>query len=86
MAFVCKQTAVLVVRINNNGVLSDLYVHFSLYTLPHTSDGLTSCISLVFFSLKNLDQYDHCAACCVALSACAKCTEICTARKCLRLQ
>ena len=34
MTFVCKQTAVLVVRINNMGQL--------------TSVGLTSCISIVF--------------------------------------
>ena len=40
MAFVCKQTAVLVVRIkktldNNNAVLMDLKAIFSRNTLPH---------------------------------------------------
>ena len=35
---------------------------FSLYTLPHTSIGMTSCIR--FFSF---DPYDHYAVCCVAL-------------------
>ena len=41
MAFVCKQTAVLVVRINNIGhVLADFWAFFSV--------GLTSCISIVF--------------------------------------
>ena len=30
--------------------------------------GLTSCISTAFFSLKNVDRYDHYAACCVPLS------------------
>ena len=36
MAFVCKQTAVLVVHINNNGVLTDLepFIHFILYHIP----------------------------------------------------
>ena len=33
---------------NNNAVLTDLYAFFSLNTLPHTSVGLTSCISIVF--------------------------------------
>ena len=51
MAFVCKQTAGLVVRINNmsldnnNDVLTYIFVN---YTLPHTSVDLTSCISIVF--------------------------------------
>ena len=53
MAFVCKQTVVLVVRVkaldNNNGVLADIQLYFSLYSLSHTSDGLTGCISIVFF-------------------------------------
>ena len=35
------------VRINNN-VLTDFYPFFSRHTLPHTSVGLTSCISIVF--------------------------------------
>ena len=52
MAFVCKRTVVLVVRIkaldNNNGVLADIQLFFSLYSLSHTSDGLTGCISIVF--------------------------------------
>ena len=52
MAFVCKQTVVLVVHINNignnNAVLTDSYPFFSLDILPHTSAGLTSCISIVF--------------------------------------
>ena len=56
MAFVCKQMAVLVVRINNIG-----------HSLPHTSAGQTSCIYIFFFSLKNVDPYDRYAACCVTL-------------------
>ena len=44
------------------------FSHFShLNTLPHTSVGLTSCISIVFISLKHFDRYDHNAACCVPL-------------------
>ena len=58
MAFACKQTAVLVVRINNigqyNAVLTDLWPFFSLNILPHTSAGLTSCISIVFSVLNIL--------------------------------
>ena len=60
MAFVCKQTAVLVVRTNNKGqynaVLTDLYAFLSLNTLPHTSVSPTSCISIVFSVLKILTQ------------------------------
>ena len=33
---------------NNNAVLTDFSPFFSLGTLPHTSDSLTSCISIVF--------------------------------------
>ena len=33
---------------NNNGVLRDFWPFFSLYTLPHTSVGLTGCISNAF--------------------------------------
>ena len=58
MAFVCKQTAVLVVCIitldNNNAVLTDLSAFLSLNTLPHTSFSLTSCISIVFSVLNTL--------------------------------
>ena len=68
---VCKQTAVLVVRINNighnNDVLGDFQPFFSLYTLPHTSVDLTSCISTVFFSFEYFDLFDHYAACWVPL-------------------
>ena len=32
---------------NNNDVLTDFYPFFSLCTLPHSSIGLTSCISIV---------------------------------------
>ena len=35
---------------NNNAVLTDLLTFSTLNTLPHTSVGLTSCISIVFFS------------------------------------
>ena len=52
---------------NNNDVLTDFWPFFSLYTLPHTSVGLTSRISIVFFSLKIVYPYDHYAACCVPL-------------------
>ena len=58
MAFVCKQTAVLVVRINNNAVLTDLYAFFSLNTLPHTLVSLTSCIYIVFSVLNILTHID----------------------------
>ena len=33
---------------NNNAVLTDLQAFFSLNTSPHTSVGLTGCISIVF--------------------------------------
>ena len=59
MAFVYKQTGVLVVRINNinnNGVLTDFYPFISLYTLPHTLVGLTGCISNAF-SVLNILTY-----------------------------
>ena len=49
---------------NNNDVLNDFHPFFSHYTLPHTSVGLTNCISIVIFSLKNCDPFDHYAACC----------------------
>ena len=39
---------------NNNAVLTDLYPFFSLYTLPHTSIGLTVCISNAFSVLNIL--------------------------------
>ena len=54
MAFVCKQTAVLVVRINNIAVLTDLEAYFTLNTLPHTSVSLTRCISIIFSVLNIL--------------------------------
>ena len=54
MAFICKQTAVLVVHINNNDVLAVFQPFFSLYILPHTSVGLTDCISIVFLVLNIL--------------------------------
>ena len=61
MAFVCKQTALLMVRIitlnNNNAVLTDLWSFFSLDTLPHFSVGLTSCISIVFSVLNILTHF-----------------------------
>ena len=59
MAFVCKQTAVLVVCItldNNNDVLADFYPLLSLHTLPHASVGLTDCISVVFLVLNILTR------------------------------
>ena len=65
MAFVCKQTAVLVVHVNNNAVLTDFEAFFSLNALPHTSFSLTSSISIVFFSFEYFDPYDHYAACCM---------------------
>ena len=48
---------------SNNDVLTDFKPFFSVYTLPHTSVGLTSYISIVFFSLKEIDPYDPSAAC-----------------------
>ena len=60
---VCKQTAVLVVPSiildNNNYVLADFQPFFSPDTLPHTSVGLTDCISIVFFSCEYFDSFDH---------------------------
>ena len=41
--------------------------YFSLNTLPHTSVGLTICISIVFFSFEYFDPYDHYATCWVTL-------------------
>ena len=41
---------------NNNHVLTNSKPFFSLYTLPHTSVGLTSCISIVFSVLKMLTR------------------------------
>ena len=55
-----------VVRINdignNNGVLTDFYPCFSLYTLPHSSVGLTGCISNAFSVLNIFYSFDHYAA------------------------
>ena len=48
---------VLVVRItldNYNDVLTDPSLFFSLNTSPHTSVGLTDCISIVLFSVLNV--------------------------------
>ena len=39
---------------NNNGVLTDFYPFYVLYTLPHTSVGLTGCISTAFSVLNFL--------------------------------
>ena len=39
---------------NNNAILKELCPFFSLDTLPHTSVGLTSCISIVFSVLNIL--------------------------------
>ena len=47
----------------NTDILTDFEPFFSSNTLSHTSVGLTSCISTVFFSLKIVDPYDHYAAC-----------------------
>ena len=67
MTFVCKQKVVVVVRSitldNNKDVLSDFKPFFSLNTLPHTSVGLTSCISIVLFSFEYFDSFDNYAAC-----------------------
>ena len=39
---------------NNNDVFTDFHLFFLLYTLPHTSVGLTSCISDVLSVLNIL--------------------------------
>ena len=39
---------------NNSDFFSKLKPFFSLNTLPRTSVGLTSCISIVFFSVLNI--------------------------------
>ena len=57
---------------NNNGVLT----LFSLYILLNTSVGLTSCITIVFFSLTNFDPYDHYAACCVIFKGKGKTDDV----------
>ena len=66
MAFVSKQTAVFlgsasITLDNNNDVLIDFWP-FSLYTLPHTSVGPSSCISIFFVSFEYFDLFDHDAA------------------------
>ena len=38
---------------NNNDVSTDLWLFFSLFTLPYTSVGLTDCSS-IFFSVLNI--------------------------------
>ena len=72
MAFVCKQTADLVVASitldNNNAVLTELQPFFLLNILPHTSVGLTTCISTVVFSFEYFDSFYHHAACWVTLT------------------
>ena len=35
---------------------------FSIYTFPHTSVGLTSCISIAFSSFEYFDSFGHYAA------------------------
>ena len=49
-----------------NYVLQTFSHFFSLYTLQHTSVGLSSCISIVV-SFEKFDSYDRYAACCVPL-------------------
>ena len=46
---------------SNNDAITDFSPFFTFYTLPHTSDGLTS------YYLKYFDPYDNYAACCVPL-------------------
>ena len=47
---------------NNNEVLVDFKPFFTPNTLPHTSVGLTGCISIVFSVLNIFGSFDHCAA------------------------
>ena len=47
---------------NNNEVLVDFKPFFSLNTLPHTSVGLTGCISIVFSVFNIFGSFDHYAA------------------------
>ena len=42
---------------NNNDVLADFWPFFLLYTLSHTSVGLTGCISIVFSVLNILTHF-----------------------------
>ena len=60
MTFVCKQTVVFVVPMNNIGqqqwCSNRLFAIFSLHTLPHTSVGLTRCIPSVFSVRKMLTR------------------------------
>ena len=72
MAFVCKQTAVMVVRINNiehnNDVLTDfLAIFLTLYFTTYLSwpDLL---YFYCFFSFKIFDPYYPSAVCCVPLT------------------
>ena len=54
---------------NNNAVLTGWKAFSSLYTLPHTSVSLTSCISIFFFfSFEYFDRCDHYATCWVTLT------------------
>ena len=65
MAFVCKQTVVLVVHINNIGQCLNrlLAIFLTLYFTAYLSRP-----DWLFFSiLKNLDPCDHYAVCCVPL-------------------
>ena len=64
MSFVHKQSITLD---NNNAVLTDLWPFFSFNTVPHTSVGRTSCISIVFFGFENLDSFHQYAACWITL-------------------
>ena len=49
---------------NNNDVLVHFKPFFSLYTLPHTSVGLTGSIS-IFFSFEYFDSFDKSSLLCL---------------------
>ena len=68
MTFVCKQTAVLVVCINNTGQWQECFnrllaifltLHFTTY-LPQSDQLYFYCF---FFSFEYFDSFDHCPAC-----------------------
>ena len=65
MAFVCKQTAVLVVRLitldNNNAVLTDFNICLTLYFTTYLSWPDWMYFNSIFGS-ENIDSFDHYAA------------------------